>query len=78
MAAEFERKDKQQKLPLHSLYNYIMGVVWLAVGLFFIFHKRLGYDLGRLQDDPVLSNIFGVSAILYGSFRLYRGYSKKR
>jgi len=30
----------------------------------------------ELNFDPVLTTIFGVAAVLYGGFRVYRGYRK--
>jgi hypothetical protein len=37
------------------------------------FQKKFGYDL---QLDKALTGIFGVSSLLYGSFRIYRGFKK--
>jgi len=67
--------DKNRKMPLlHSLYNYSMGVLWTAVGIFFLFHEKFRIDLDL---DKTLVLIFGISAVLYGLFRIYRGYAKK-
>jgi hypothetical protein len=70
----FDDKERNTSSWLRAIYNYTMGVLWLAVGIFFLFHKRWGYDL-RL--DTVLVNVFGVSAVLYGLFRIYRGFKKQ-
>ena len=70
----FDAKERNTSSPLRRIYNYTMGVLWLAVGIFFLFHKKWGYDL---KLDIVLVNIFGVSAILYGLFRVYRGFKNK-
>jgi hypothetical protein len=59
---------------LRSLYNYTMGVLWIGVGVFILFHKKWGYDL---ELRPALGEIFGVSSILYGLFRVYRGYKNQ-
>jgi hypothetical protein len=48
-----------------------MGVLWIGVGVFVLFHEKFGYDL---KLGPALGEIFGVSSILYGLFRVYRGY----
>jgi len=50
-----------------------MGILWLAVGGFFLLHNKFGVEL---NIDKVLTTIFGVSALLYGAFRIYRGYKK--
>jgi len=73
-----DNKEKKSGLTPQSIYNYVMGVVWTALGIVFLFHKELKIPLGeRLDDDPVLVTIFGAAAMLYGAFRLYRGYSKR-
>jgi len=79
MASGTGEKNNNNKASLpQTIYNYAMGILWTGLGVFVLFHKQLGYELGRLQNDPVLSSIFGGAAILYGIFRLYRGYLKQR
>jgi hypothetical protein len=41
------------------------------VGIFFLNHSRFGLE-GKF--DPLLANIFGGTCILYGLFRIWRGY----
>ena len=74
----FENKERSTPSLLRKAYNYTMGILWFAVGIFFLFHRKWGYDL-KLNDprDVLLANIFGVSAVLYGLFRLYRGFKNK-
>jgi hypothetical protein len=69
----FEERQRNTSSKLRSIYDFTMGVLWIAVGGFFLFQKKLGYDL---QLDKTLTIIFGVSSLLYGSFRIYRGFKK--
>ena len=69
----FEERQRNSTSRLRSIYDYTMGVLWIAVGVFFLFQKKLGYDL---QLDKTLTTIFGVSSLLYGAFRIYRGIKK--
>jgi hypothetical protein len=73
-----ENKERSTQSLLRKVYNYTMGILWFAVGIFFLFHRKWGYDL-KLNNprDVLLANIFGVSAVLYGLFRLYRGFKNK-
>jgi len=66
----FENRNKRSGLGLRSVYDYTMGILWISVGVFFLFQKKFGYDL---QLDSVLTVIFGISSLLYGAFRIYRG-----
>jgi hypothetical protein len=73
MPGNYEDRQRKTKIFLHSLYDYTMGVLWLCTGGFFLLYKKLGIELDL---DTVLTTIFGIAAILYGAFRLYRGYRK--
>ncbi len=73
MPRDYEDRRKKTNTFLHSLYDYSMGVLWLGTGGFFLLYKKLGIELNL---DTVLTTIFGISAILYGAFRVYRGYRK--
>jgi hypothetical protein len=71
-----EEDDNKRKTPglAHSIYDYVMGVLWLCLGGFFLLHNRFGVEI---KMDKGLATIFGVSALLYGLFRIYRGYKKR-
>jgi len=73
MANNYEERRKKNNVFLHSLYDYTMGILWLSAGGFFLLYKKFGIEL---DFDSVLTTIFGISAILYGAFRVYRGYKK--
>lgn len=73
MANEYEEKRRKTNILLHSVYDFTMGVLWVCAGGFFLLARKFGVELNL---DTVLTTIFGVSAILYGAFRLYRGYRK--
>lgn len=56
---------------MRSMYDYTMGVLWIGVGVFFLWHLKFGFDMGL---DQTLTTIFGASSLMYGIFRLYRGF----
>lgn len=71
MNSDFEENKRKKKSTFRSMYDYTMGVLWIVVGVFFLWHRKLGYDLDL---DQTLTGIFGVSSLMYGLFRIYRGY----
>jgi hypothetical protein len=73
----FDSKDRNTSSLFRSIYNYAMGVLWLGVGIFFLFHEKWGYEFFDNDKERLLGNIFGVSAVLYGLFRVYRGFKKQ-
>lgn len=70
---EFEQKREQQSARMRSIYNYAMGVLWVGVGVFFLNHERFGLE-GAF--DPQLAMFFGGACIVYGLFRLWRGFKR--
>jgi len=71
MALDFEEKQRKRNALLRSIYDYTMGVLWMGIGAFFLWHQKLGYDLNL---DKTLITIFGIASLLYGAFRIYRGF----
>jgi hypothetical protein len=74
MSNNYEENRRKTNAMFRSIYDYVMGVLWLSLGIVFLFHEKIGINV---DFDPVLEVIFGVAALLYGAFRLYRGYKKK-
>ncbi len=60
---------------MRSIMDYGMGLLWLAMGIFIMFIKKFNTGLEARFDDPVMK-LFGGICILYGVFRIYRGYRK--
>lgn len=71
----WEEQKRKKNAFFHSLYDYAMGILWLGMGLFFLFNKKL--DIDWMKSDPLIDTIFGGVGIAYGLFRLYRGYQRK-
>ena len=76
---EFEKEPLSERdkgfIRMRSMMDYGMGILWFGLGVFFAFSRYLNVDLGD-QFDPLLIRIFGGICILYGGFRIYRGYKK--
>ncbi len=76
---EFENKPLSERdkgfIRMRSLMDYGMGVLWVAMGIFLVFIKHFNTGLEARFDDPVMKG-FGAICILYGCFRVYRGYKK--
>lgn len=60
---------------MRSIMDYGMGILWTSMGIFLIFIRYFNTNLIARFDDPVMKG-FGGICILYGFFRIYRGYKK--
>ncbi len=77
---EFEKEELNDRdkgyLRMRSIMDYGMGLLWMGMGLFMIFIKKFNAELAERYDASAFK-IFGAVCIIYGLFRIYRGYKKK-
>lgn len=60
---------------MRSLMDYTMGILIFLIGLYFILYDTLGLNVFRSRPSAIDKLIGGVF-ILYGVWRIYRGYKK--
>ena len=76
---EFENEPLNEReksmVRMRSVTNYVMGIFLIGAGCFFMFPMQATKPYID-QYDPVMIKIFAVLCMLYGSFRIYRGYKK--
>lgn len=68
------RREKGMIL-MRSIMDYGMGLLWSSMGIFLVFIKYFHSGLEERFDDPAMK-AFGITAVFYGIFRIYRGYKK--
>jgi len=62
-------------IRMRSIMDYGMGLLWISMGIFLIFTKYFNPAMEYQFDDPAMKTFGGV-CIIYGLFRIYRGYKK--
>ena len=67
-----DRKTKNYILR-RSILDYGWGFLIAGVGLFFAFSERFGFSVSL---SPAFKYAFAVLCVVYGAFRIYRGYKK--
>ncbi len=76
---EFEKDPLSERnkgfIRMKSIMDYGMGVLWMGMGIFFLFIRYFKTGLEARYDDPAMK-AFGAICLLYGLFRIYRGYKK--
>ena len=73
---ELPNKRERGQVLMRSIMDFGMGILWVCMGFFLSFVQYFNYSLSARFDDPALQ-VFGIVCILYGTFRIYRGYKKK-
>lgn len=76
MFDEYESKKRKQISFMKSLLDYGMGLMILMAGLFFFFRDMFQLSFNDKFPPNDIDKIFGVICMLYGCWRLYRGYKK--
>jgi hypothetical protein len=75
MIEEFQEKQRRQRSRMRSMVDYTMGTVFFLLGVYFLLYEKLGWKL--LNREPSSIDYFiGLLFVLYGSWRIYRGYKK--
>ncbi len=67
-----DRKAKNYIIR-RSLLDYGMGAIIMGFGIFFAFADRFGIEF---TITPAFRYAFVGLCIIYGGFRMYRGYKK--
>lgn len=76
MIEEYE-KQKRKRLALRkSLMDYSIGVLIVFMGVFFLFRHKFKLDFNITFPPNEMDKVFGVICLLYGAWRIYRGYKK--
>lgn len=75
MMEDYESRKRKQISQMRSMLDYGMGILFLAIGLYFMLYEVL--DINLFRTKPSGSDIFiGALFVLYGGWRIYRGYRK--
>jgi uncharacterized membrane protein len=78
MIEEYEKKKRKQISLMRSMMDYTMGTIILVIGAFFFFRNRMNIPINAyLRPPDALDKLLGVICLLYGGWRIYRGYQKK-
>lgn len=67
-----DRRKRDYSLR-RSIYDYGMGIIILGIGVALLAGPKLGF---AIDLDNTLRYLLAGLFLLYGGFRIYRGYNK--
>ena len=76
MIEDFQEKQRQQSTRVRSFMDYAMGIVFFIIGLYLLIYRELGIKMILNREPSNMDYIIGGLFMLYGSWRIYRGYKK--
>jgi hypothetical protein len=76
MFEEYENRKRRQVSFMRSLLDYGMGLMILVAGIVFFFREKFHFSFNEKFPPNDTDKIFGAICIVYGCWRIYRGYKK--
>ncbi|MDQ2718516.1 MAG: hypothetical protein M3Z26_01960 [Bacteroidota bacterium] len=61
-------------IMMRSITDFGMGFIYISVGLIIFFGKEFNFSTDFTRS--ILAKLFAVLALIYGSWRIYRGIKK--
>jgi threonine/homoserine/homoserine lactone efflux protein len=75
MLEDYEKKRRKQVSFIRSIMDYVMGAVMIGLGALLFFHDKLKIPINERWSPKVVKTL-GVIVLLYGAWRIYKGYKK--
>jgi hypothetical protein len=76
MIEDYENKKRKQIGTMRSLLDYGIGGLIMLAGIFFIVRSQFDLDFNKTFPPSTTDILFGAVCLLYGGWRIYRGYKK--
>lgn len=76
MIEEYEERKRKQIAGMRSLLDYGIGTAIIIAGLFLFFRDKFDLDFNERYIPNSTDKIMGIVCVVYGAWRIYRGYKK--
>jgi threonine/homoserine/homoserine lactone efflux protein len=75
MTEEYEKQRRKQVNSMRSIMDYTMGIIFFGLGMYFLLYEKLGMNFLNRKPSTI-DYLIGGLFVLYGGWRIYRGYKK--
>ncbi|HKZ65626.1 MAG TPA: hypothetical protein VJ111_04690 [Chitinophagaceae bacterium] len=76
MIDEYENQKRQRLALRKSVMDYAIGILITLTGIFFLIRQMFNMEFNKKFPPNDMDKIFGAICLLYGGWRIYRGYKK--
>ena len=76
MIEEYENQKRKRLALRKSIMDYAIGILIVVMGIFFLLRQNFKLEFNEDYPPNNMDKVFGVICLLYGSWRIYRGYKK--
>ena len=77
MEKEFREKQKKSYNIMRMSYDFTIAVLLLGMAVIMLFAEKLGIEQLAGKDNEFFRYFFGGLCLLYGGFRVYRGFQRE-
>lgn len=75
MIEDYQEKQRRKVSRMRSMMDFVMGGLIVLIGVYFLVYETLGINVFNREPSSI-DKFIGVLFILYGVWRMYRGYKK--
>lgn len=75
---DFESKRERQAARFAAILHFTMGLIIFGAGLAMLLAEKYQYSMFGIEPGDSKMKILGVLFLLYGAWRLFRGYKLTR
>ncbi len=72
---DYELQRRKAGSRVRSIVDYVMGIVFVCFGIYFLTYEKFGINIFRREPSSI-DYLIGGLFLVYGSWRIYRGYKK--
>ena len=76
MIEDYEKQKRNRLVLRKSLMDYAIGTFIIVLGIFFLTRQLFDMDFNKRFPPNSMDKVFGAICLLYGGWRIYRGYKK--
>lgn len=73
MITDNSEKRSRRYAYMRSIKDIGMGILYVLIASFMFFSEKFGFELAV---DATIRYLFGGICVIYGGWRIYRGYKK--
>jgi len=74
MFEDYEKQKRAHRSQLKRVREFTMGGLFVLAGFFFLLRNQWELEVNLRFPPDVTDTMFGLVCLLYGGWRLYRGY----